>query len=139
MLFSAIAKVPKLTIQELLVIGQLRWVCAIATWKQNGGTPEQVPERQKVMLKFAMDFQTQCDPQAVRLLSGMVMSYGKPYPKTTDPATLCLWDYWCELVLGSEHMCEYQFRMPPEMRAALESEHKSAGLTVVNTKNNIKL
>jgi len=130
-------KTQVLTIRELMTVGQLHWLIVSKEWRSNPVGQE--PDRLLVMVKYALTMLDKVDPQAHKLLLGMIRTNGHKYPKTPHPSPLCLWDYWFELIHGPELMLPEQYRMPPEMRALLKDQFNQAGLGVVNTKNNIQV
>lgn len=139
MLFSAIAPAPKLTIKEILVLGQIRFLQELDKWILKGKPVESAPDRVQILLKFALDFMDRGDSQAQKLLSGIVLTYGRNYPHTELPAILCMWDYWYDIVYGIESLLPCQYPIPDEMREALKQEFAKAGIAPIQTKNNIKL
>lgn len=136
-MLMGILQVPKYSVPELLVLGQLRWIEVIVDWRMQGEDPDKFPKRIEVMLKFALDFKDLADAQGVKLLSSMVLAYGKLYPETKLSATLCIWDHWCDVVLGKNSLLPCQHPLPDSLRTMLKSEYDRHGLTVVGSKNNI--
>lgn len=121
-------------IRHLLLCGQVSYLLA-----RQLGHKTHPKAREDFLLKYAMRMVDQCDLQAQKLVMGMIRTAGMKYPKTTNPAPLCLWDYWFELVHGEHNMQPEQYRMPLAMRELLKKEFNDSGLAVISTHNNVRL
>lgn len=138
-MFGYRKQIHKNTIREILLLGQLHWLQRIVDWKEAGSVLKDMPNREQVLVKFALKMAEEADAQSTKLLLSMVRTMGLKYPKTEESAPLMIWDQWFELVFGEEAMLSYQHRMPEQTRAILKAEYANSGLAVINTENNIRL
>lgn len=127
------------SIREILLLGQLHWLQHIDAWVIAGRPEKSQPDREQVLVKFALKMAAEADTQSAKLLLSMVRTMGLKYPKTDNPAPLMIWDQWFELVYGTETLLSYQYRLPEETRALLKAEYSNSGLAVISTENNIRL